>query len=116
MKSILTDGALFPTGVDKVTKFMKRNKIDYWIPSDVTDTMFAAKYHDEFVETGVKFAVTPSLKVYEQLENKWDTFNMMKQFGIPTPETKLFEKENIEYPFFLKVASGKWCVVKCHNY
>jgi carbamoylphosphate synthase large subunit len=109
MKSILTEEtAFFPTSVDTLIKFVKRNKIDFWIPSDVTDTMFAAKFHDKISQAlpSLKFAITHSLEVYEKLENKWDTFHMMKEFGIPTPETKLFDPKNVDYPFFLKVASG----------
>lgn len=103
MKSIVTG----KTSKQTVMKFLKRNKIDYWIPSDVTDTMFAAEHYDDFSQL-VNVAVTPNLKVYQMLEDKWETFNLMKKFGIPTPDTELFDACKVEqqYPFFLKVASG----------
>jgi hypothetical protein len=33
--------------------------------------MFVAKYWNEINATGVKFCITPSLSVYESLEDKW---------------------------------------------
>jgi phosphoribosylaminoimidazole carboxylase (NCAIR synthetase) len=104
MKSIVTN----KTSKKTVMNFMKRNKIDYWIPSDVTDTMFAADHYGDITALGVKLAVTPNLQVYQMLEDKWDTFNLMKKFNIPTPDTELFNMtlDQQQYPFFLKVASG----------
>jgi len=107
MKSILTTGGCRTTRPETVMKFIKRNKIDVLIPSDVTDTMFVAKHYDK-IGPIVKVAVTPDLEVYETLEDKWDTFNLCKSHGIATPQTELFDpkKEKQDYPFFLKVASG----------
>jgi len=105
MKSILES-----TKLKSVVGFIKKNKIDYLIPSDVTDTMFVSKYWHEINATGVKFCITPSLSVYEHLEDKWETYQMMTEFQIPTPKTVKYDTElKIEdqpYPFFLKVASG----------
>lgn len=33
--------------------------------------MFVSKYWHEINATGVKFCITPSLSVYEHLEDKW---------------------------------------------
>ena len=113
MKSVLTEGGSGPGGKMKIktlTSFIKRNKIDYLVPSDVTDTMFVAKYWNEIRDTGVKFAITPSLSVYENLEDKWETFQMMSEFGITTPATDVYDHslpvDEQPFPFFLKVASG----------
>jgi len=72
--------------------------------------MFVSKYWNEIQQTGVKFCITPSLSVYEHLEDKWETYQMMKEGQIPTPHTIVFDPsvpfEEHQYPFFFKVASG----------
>ena len=40
---------------------------------------------------GSSFVSTPSLDVYERLKNKWDTYQMMTEYGIPTPPTCLYD-------------------------
>lgn len=106
MKSILTEGKT-KTTPETVINFIKQNKIDVLIPSDVTDTMFLSKHHDK-IAPHVKIAVTDNMDIYEKLEDKWDTYNLMKQHDIATPPTELFDRdlEQQQYPFFLKVASG----------
>jgi ATP-grasp domain len=106
MKSILTEGRK-KTSPEAVINFIKQNKIDILIPSDVTDTMFLAKHYNQ-IAPHVKLAVTDNLEIYEKLEDKWDTYNLMKEHNIATPSTELFDKdaEQQQYPFFLKVASG----------
>ena len=106
MKSILTEGRN-KTSPQTVTNFVKKNNIDIVIPSDVTDTMFLAEHYNQ-IAPHVKIAVTDNLQVYETLEDKWDTYNLMKKHNIATPPTELFDatKEEQQYPFFLKVASG----------
>eukprot|EP00751_Fragilariopsis_kerguelensis_P039693 CAMPEP_0171015698 /NCGR_PEP_ID=MMETSP0736-20130129/26137_1 /TAXON_ID=186038 /ORGANISM="Fragilariopsis kerguelensis, Strain L26-C5" /LENGTH=510 /DNA_ID=CAMNT_0011450683 /DNA_START=1 /DNA_END=1531 /DNA_ORIENTATION=- len=113
MKSIITNSSsplASDTTVKQVVSFIKKNKINYFIPSDVTDTMFVSKYWNEIQQTGVKFCITPSLSVYEHLEDKWETYQMMKEGQIPTPHTIVFDPsvpfEEHQYPFFFKVASG----------
>ena len=105
-KSVLTTGATKTSPKDFI-RFVKRNKIDVVIPSDTTDTMFLSTHHAE-ISKHVNLAVTPSLSVYESLEDKWETYNMCKELNICTPDTTLFEQNNNNqhYPFFLKVASG----------
>jgi hypothetical protein len=106
-KSILTTGAT-KTSPEDFIKFVKRHKIDVVIPSDTSDTMFLSTHHAE-ISKHVNLAVTPSLIVYESLEDKWETYNMCKDLNICTPDTTLFgpnNNNNQHYPFFLKVASG----------
>jgi len=101
-KSILTK-----TSPKDFIKFVKHHKIDVVIPSDTSDTMFLSTHH-ALISKHVNLAVTPSLSVYEALEDKWETYNMCKQLNILTPDTSLFDpnNNNQQYPFFLKVASG----------
>jgi len=97
----------------QVIDFITHNDIDIIIPSDVTDTFYLAKNHEELSKYA-QFAVTDDVSVYEKLENKWDTFQMMECLGIFTPETEVFDptseeivdSEDQQYPFFLKIASG----------
>lgn len=107
-KSILTSGPT-PTSPEDFIKFTKRHNIDVVIPSDVTDTMFLSKHHDQISEH-VNFAVADNVKVYEMLEDKWETYQMCQRLGIFTPPTELFDQTSepteTEYPFFLKLASG----------
>lgn len=69
--------------------------------------MFVAEHYPKLAAV-CKCAITNDLTVYQRLEDKWETFNLMKEFGIPTPDTELFDAklEKQDYPFFLKVASG----------
>jgi len=73
--------------------------------------MFLSKHHQQISEH-VNFAVASDVKVYEMLEDKWDTYNMAKELDIFTPHTELFDRSveatpaGHQYPFFLKVASG----------
>jgi carbamoylphosphate synthase large subunit len=114
-KSILTTGATKTSPKDFI-KFVKPHKIDVVIPSDTSDTMLLLTHHAE-ISKHVNLAVTPFLSVYESLEDKWETYNMCKELNTCTPDTTLFDPDNIpiseeqnnnnqHYPFFLKVASG----------
>jgi hypothetical protein len=105
LKSIITEGKK-KTSVDQVIHFIQKNNIDILVPTDVTDTQFVAEHHEELTRY-VKFAVTDYPKTYETLENKWSTFQLCKNIGVPTPQTELIvpsqEHKKMEYPFFLKV-------------
>jgi len=107
-KSILTSGST-QTSPEDFIKFITRNSIDVVIPSDVTDTMFLSKHHEQ-ISDHVSFAVTDNVKVYEMLEDKWETYKMCQRLDIFTPATELFDQTSEalkkEYPFFLKLASG----------
>ncbi|KAG7349491.1 ATP-grasp domain containing protein [Nitzschia inconspicua] len=105
MKSILTEG-FRKTSPETVVNFIKQNKIDVIVPSDVTDTMFLAEHYHK-IAPHVKLAITENVKIYEIMEDKWENYKMLKQNNIATPSTELFDKEKEQqYPFFLKVASG----------
>eukprot|EP00591_Stephanopyxis_turris_P014811 CAMPEP_0195538330 /NCGR_PEP_ID=MMETSP0794_2-20130614/49470_1 /TAXON_ID=515487 /ORGANISM="Stephanopyxis turris, Strain CCMP 815" /LENGTH=463 /DNA_ID=CAMNT_0040672301 /DNA_START=42 /DNA_END=1433 /DNA_ORIENTATION=- len=106
LKSI-TFGERSQTKLDEMVRFIKRNKIDMLIPSDVTDTMFLSK-HAAFFNPLVKMAVTNDLHIYETLEDKWDTYNFCLKGNIPTPKTEKLEdwEKAKSFPFFLKISSG----------
>lgn len=98
------------TSTDDFINFVTTNEIDIVIPSDVTDTMYLARNH-ELLSKHVNFSVTDDVKVYELLENKWETFNLMQRLGIFTPDTEIVDQTHPtqqvhQYPFFLKIASG----------
>jgi len=94
--------------IEKMEKFIKRNKIDAVIPSDVTDTWFCAE-HIQRINAITNIALTPSLDIYKKLEDKWQTYEFCTEHGVPTPETKKLadaKEEGLEFPFFLKISSG----------
>jgi hypothetical protein len=96
------------TKIEHVINYVKRNKIDCIIPSDISDTFMLSANIDAVKEV-CKLALCPSVKTYESFEDKWCTYNFCMDNGIPTPTTKKLDEakaDGLEFPFFLKVSSG----------
>lgn len=89
--------------VDDLLKICLDNDIKIVVPTIDTELKLLALSKKIFNEHGIKIIVSDS-KLIAILDDKFETNNFFKNFGIKTP--KILTKDNLVFPVFLKPVRG----------
>jgi len=108
-EACLIESCSSPTYLESISYFFKKLDIQFYFPGTDVELIFCAKNKELIRKQFGVDAVISSLETIEIANNKYKTYEFLKKFGFPHPETNYLsevEPDKLSYPLIIKPAVG----------